>query len=89
MRLSLRVTPRASKSGIMGFEGAVLRARVHAAPADGEANDELIRLLSRELGVAKSAIRLLKGAASRNKILEIDGDEAILKRKLQDHAGNP
>ncbi len=55
-----------------GVESGVLRVRVAAAPADGAANEALCRLLARELGIPRSAVRVASGASSRMKSVEVD-----------------
>ena len=50
-----------------------------AAPAvDGAANQALLRLIADELGVPKRDVRLVAGAASRTKLVVVDGIEAEL-----------
>jgi uncharacterized protein YggU (UPF0235/DUF167 family) len=51
----------------------VLHVRVAAAPVDGAANTALIRLVAGALDVAPSAVRLVSGATSRVKRLEVTG----------------
>ena len=88
--LPVRLTPGASTDRIDGWdvdaEGRpVLKVRVRARPVDGEANQALIKLLARALGVAKSAVSVQRGGQSRTKILLIEGlseDEA--KSRLTD-----
>jgi len=60
----------------------VLRARVSAPAVDGAANQALIRLLADELGVPKRSVRLVAGAASRTKLIVVDGmgPDQILER---------
>jgi uncharacterized protein len=60
----------------------VLRARVAAPPVEGAANQALIRLIASELGVARSAVRLIAGAAGRQKLLLVEGvtSEEVLAR---------
>jgi len=68
------VTPRAGVDSIDGFSDAgQLRVRVRAAPADGEANDALIRLIAAALDVPRSAVTIRRGATSRVKVVAIDG----------------
>ena len=70
----IRLTPRAGRDAIDGVdEAGRLRIRVAAAPVDGAANESLMRLLARALGVPPSTVYLESGAASRRKCLRIDG----------------
>jgi uncharacterized protein YggU (UPF0235/DUF167 family) len=56
---------------------------VKAVPVDGAANAALIQLLSKQLGLSKSNISLVAGAASRNKIVEIlDLSPGEIKNRL-------
>lgn len=70
-RLTVRVTPNASKTEIVGRELGVLKVRLAAAPTDGKANDALIRLLADEYDCAPSNVRIVSGHAARTKIVEI------------------
>jgi uncharacterized protein (TIGR00251 family) len=72
-RLQVRVTPKAGRNEVTGFTDGVLNIRIAAAPEKGKANKELIDYLSRVLGVAKASLHLLKGHASRNKVIAVDG----------------
>ena len=73
-KITVRVTPRGGRDAIDGYTaGGVLRVRVGAAPADGKANDAVVRLLARTLGVPLSRLAVVAGAASRVKIIEIKG----------------
>jgi uncharacterized protein (TIGR00251 family) len=65
--LEVRLQPRASGDGIVGCVDGRVRIKVTAAPVDDAANERLVKLLSKEFGVAKSRIRLVSGAKSRNK----------------------
>ncbi len=55
---------------------AYLKARVRAAPEKGEANAALEALLAKALGVAKTRVKVARGAAARMKIVEIEGASA-------------
>lgn len=52
--------------------GDPMRAHVHAKPVDGRANDELLHLISAYFGVRSSAVRIVSGQTSRDKILDIE-----------------
>ena len=77
---AVRVVPRASKEGVAGFEGGVLRIRLNAPPVEGKANEALVRFLAKELGVSRGSVTLVSGEKGRNKIVRIDGmtSEAVL-----------
>jgi uncharacterized protein (TIGR00251 family) len=70
--LPIRVTPRSAKPGIGGWRADAdgreeLEVRVAEAPADGAANEAVIRLLAKALGVSRSEVEFVAGAASRHK----------------------
>jgi uncharacterized protein YggU (UPF0235/DUF167 family) len=73
-RLAIRLTPRAGVDRLdpPGPDGE-LRARVRAAPADGAANEALLRLLADSLDLPRSALRLVAGAQGRRKLVEVEG----------------
>ena len=50
-----------------------LRVRVQESPVDGQANRALIKLLADRLGVPISAVRIVSGLKSRNKVVELAG----------------
>jgi uncharacterized protein (TIGR00251 family) len=81
--LAVRVTPRSAKPGIGGWRADAdgreeLEIRVAEAPTDGAANDAVVKLLAKALGVSRSELALVSGAASRHKRIAIpfDLDEA-------------
>jgi uncharacterized protein (TIGR00251 family) len=89
-RIAIRLTPGAATDRIDGrdvdAEGRpVLKVRVRARPVEGEANEALIKLLAKALGVAKSAVVLQRGGQSRTKMIEVEGlSEGELKARLTD-----
>jgi hypothetical protein len=58
---------------VEGVKGGSLRVRLTAPPAEGAANAQLLEVLSREFGLRKSAIRIVKGLSSRDKLVEVTG----------------
>lgn len=69
-RLAVRVTPGARGEGLTIADGRLL-AKVRAKPQDGKANTAVIALVARALGRPPSAISLLRGATSREKLLQL------------------
>lgn len=73
LRFRVHVQPRASRSEIVGLHGDALRIRLAAPPVDGAANEALVAFLADALGIPRSAVRIVSGATSRGKIVEVDG----------------
>ncbi|MCK5536580.1 MAG: YggU family protein [Thiomargarita sp.] len=69
--LFIRVSPRASRSQIVGIYGDRLKVKTTAAPIDGKANADICKLFAKTYGVAKSKIIIQKGQTSRDKCLRI------------------
>jgi uncharacterized protein (TIGR00251 family) len=85
--LAVRVTPRSAKPGIgswrTGPDGRdELEVRVAEAPTDGAANDAVVRLLAKALGLPKSQILIVAGANSRHKRLRTPLAEPALRSRL-------
>lgn len=88
MRLAVRLTPKASRTRIEGVAaeadgGHVLKVSVTAVPEDGKANAALIKLLSKEWKVPKSAFDIAQGATDRRKSLHISGDTEDLRSRIE------
>lgn len=77
--MAVWVSPGASRDEILGVLDGRLRVRLAASPQEGRANAALTRFVAGSLGVAPSAVRLVSGATSRRKVLQVCGvslDEA-------------
>jgi len=77
MIISVKVIPRSKKNSVEwesgGEEGERLRVRLTAAPVDGAANEALVALLAEWLGVPKRQVVVVRGATSRQKVVEVVG----------------
>jgi uncharacterized protein YggU (UPF0235/DUF167 family) len=69
-RLAVRVTPGARVEALE-IAGGRLLAKVRARPEDGKANAAMLALLSAALGVGVSRLELLRGAESREKLVQL------------------
>ena len=86
--LVVRLTPKGGRDAIDGVEElsdgrAVLKARVRAAPSEGEANAALVKLLARSLGVAPRDVAIVAGDTARIKRLKIAGSTPVLAAALE------
>jgi uncharacterized protein (TIGR00251 family) len=82
--IAVRVTPRSSRNQIVGvLHDGTIKIHITAAPAEGEANEELIKFLSDVLGIAKSRIDIVAGATGRDKLISVlDMDADALHKKI-------
>jgi uncharacterized protein (TIGR00251 family) len=85
--LTVRLTPKGGRDAIDGIEltadnRAVLKVRVRAAPHEGTANDALVRLIAKAVGVPPRAVVLIAGHTARVKRLKIEGSPVALAEAL-------
>lgn len=86
--VAVRLTPKGGRDSIDGVEvlsdgRSVLKARVRAAPMEGEANAALVKLIAKTLDVPARTVTLAAGATSRIKRVVIDGNPTALAAKLE------
>ena len=72
-RLTVKVHPRARRTALTGRLGDAWKLDLAAPPVDGKANEECIRFFAEWAGVPRARVRIVQGAASRRKVIEIDG----------------
>ena len=74
---TVRVQPRASRTAITGILGdgaeAALKVALAAPPVEGKANEALIRFFADLLDVPRSAVEIVSGGLSRNKVVRAGG----------------
>jgi len=92
MLVTVRVHPKASRPAV-AWDGEVLSVWVDAPAVDGKANRRALEVVARELGVRRSAVRIVRGERARWKVLEIEGvdvqDLAAASRKQRSGPTRP
>ena len=88
MQLAIRVTPRSAKPGIGGWRTGAdgreeLEIRVAEAPADGAANDAVVKLLAKALGISRAQLTIISGHTSRHKRVATPFESDELSRRLK------
>ena len=86
-RFNVTVIPKSSRSEILIEPDNSIKIYLNSPPADGKANEELTKLFSKRLKVAKSKIKIISGLKSRKKSILIEGlkrEEIVLllRKKL-------
>ena len=68
---NVRVIPRAKQNSITTDADGTIRIHTTTAPTDGKANDAVIRMLAKHFDVPRSAIQIIRGQTSHDKIIEV------------------
>ncbi|MBI3975341.1 MAG: DUF167 domain-containing protein [Armatimonadetes bacterium] len=71
MRLSVTVIPNARSPRVEPVSGGHLRVAVPAPAREGRANAALIDILAKHFGIPRSGIRIVRGASSRHKVVQL------------------
>lgn len=71
--LELKTIPNAPRDELVGWLGSALKVKVHAPALDGRANDALLEFLAETLGLRRSAVALVRGEKSRQKVVQVEG----------------
>jgi uncharacterized protein len=71
LRIAVQLAPNAKQSEVCGVHDGALKIRLQAPPIEGRANEALLRFIADRLDVAKSAVSLLRGQASKRKLVEV------------------
>jgi hypothetical protein len=74
--LELHVQPGAKVTAAVGEHGGRLKLKIAAPPVDNKANAHLLAWLAAQLGLPKSAVRLVRGETSRQKTVVVCGADA-------------
>ncbi len=78
------MVPRAARSEVAGSRDGALLVRVTAPPVEGAANEAVIRLLSRALGVAAADVAIERGGTARRKLVSVPATAAARLEHLAD-----
>ncbi len=84
--LQVLLSPRARATALVGFQDGALKIRVAAPPAEGAANQALVKFLAGLLDLAPARFSLTAGRRDRRKLVRIEGlSEEELQDRLREH----
>lgn len=83
--LTVSIVPGAQKTAFGEIKDGALRIFIKAQPKDNEANEALIRFISREFKTPQFNIAIVSGSKSKHKILSIDNPRTIPQCCLPSH----
>ncbi len=70
--IQIKVKPQSRVSSLVQSEDGQWLANIKSLPVDGKANDELMALVAKQFGCAKSKVSIKSGASSRTKLVRVD-----------------
>jgi uncharacterized protein YggU (UPF0235/DUF167 family) len=76
VRLSVKVTPGASRDAVVGWLGDAVKVAVREPAERGRANAAVERLLATVLGLPAASVRVAAGGASPRKVVVVEGLDA-------------
>lgn len=71
MIIKVRVIPRARQNKITVDTDGTVRVHTVSAPADGQANEAVVKMLAKYYDVPKTSIKIIRGQTCRDKVIEI------------------
>jgi uncharacterized protein YggU (UPF0235/DUF167 family) len=87
MRILLRVRPGASRTAVGGRydgpAGPALVVAVAARAVEGQATKAVLEAVAAAFGVRRSSVTLVRGATSRDKLVEVEADESEIRPTLE------
>ena len=70
--IQIKVKPQSRVSSLVQSEDGQWLANIKSLPVDGKANEELMALVAKQFGCAKSKVCIKSGASSRTKLVRVD-----------------
>lgn len=80
--ISVKVVPGAKRDRVAGRYGDSIRLQISAPPERGKANEAVVTLLARTLGVRPDQVTIVRGHSQPRKLVQVDGIEQALAEQL-------
>jgi uncharacterized protein len=78
VRVAIRVRPGSVRTSVGGRHGDALVVAVTARAVDGKATEAALRAVAEAFDVKRREVSLVTGAASRDKVVDVDGEPGVL-----------
>lgn len=72
--VEIKVVCQSGRSALIVDKSGILKCFVKAAPEKGKANAEVIKTVSKAVGVAQHCVTIVGGLTSRKKLLKLESD---------------
>ena len=87
IRISVHVHPGSATPRVGGSHDGALVVRVRARAVDGLATAEVLERVAQAFNVRPRTVTLVRGAASRTKVLDVLGDDPVLLARYEQLLG--
>jgi len=82
--LNIHAQPGARRAQLRGLHGDAVKIAIGEAAQDGKANQAIVRLITKSLGLSASGVEITSGMSARRKRVLLRGEPARLKQKILD-----
>ncbi len=72
MTITLHVHTKASRNVVQPLSATEFKIYVTTVPEHGKANSQVLKLLAKHLGVAKSQLEIISGEKNKTKVVRFD-----------------
>ncbi|KAL6121604.1 hypothetical protein NUSPORA_01451 [Nucleospora cyclopteri] len=69
--LEVKIYPNSPENKIIKYEGNLIHISISAAPEKNKANEELMKFISKKMGIPRKSVEIVKGVKSRKKYIKI------------------
>ena len=80
--LRVKAKPHAREDGVIGVRAGELLVAVRAPAVKGKANEEVIRVVARALGLPRESVVLKSGGGSPHKVFQVPREAVAALEKL-------
>lgn len=70
--VEVKVIPSSGRVGWMRDKSGMLKCFLKSPPEQGQANEELLKIVAKALGVPVKTVTIISGYQSRKKVIKID-----------------
>ncbi len=81
-RIDVRVQTKARIAGVSLAPDGTLTVSVNEAPVDGKANEAVVSLLAKALGLPKRDVIIVFGQRGRRKVVELPMEREEVRKRL-------
>ena len=83
--IRVRAKPNARREGVLGVVNEQLVVAVRTPPERGKANQAIVTIVARWLGIPKRSFEILSGASARDKRILVKGiDPPVLRARVEE-----